>query len=287
MYPLINLAHLKFFCDSVACRSITEGAKNNFVTQSTISQAIAKLERMLGVELIAQPRYKFQLTPEGKILFEQARHIFKTVHDAQDKIKSTKGVLRGSLKFACTNSLGMSFIAPSYRKMQENVPNVEMNIQLGNLRYIRNALAADEVEFAVVVFDSSFAEFSKLLLRKGRFQLYQNVDTPQYLIEKGILVDNKEGMFVDDLQEHFLSATNSPLKIEAALGGWEVVARFTEQNIGVGFFPDYLVANGRYPSFREISIPIPLFEYEIAVVYRKGIKFSKQAQAFIEELTAN
>lgn len=285
MNPQINLVHLKFFCDSVACKSITEAAKNNAVSQSTISQAIAKLEKVLGTNLIANPRQKFQLTAEGEILFEQARHVFKTLHDLQEKIKFNKEKVSGTLKFACTNSLGMSFIAPSYMRMRENVPDVEMNIQLGNLTFIKNALMANEVELAVVVYDPIFSEFNKHSLRRGRFHLYQNFNAPHYLIEKGILVDSRAGMFVEELQDYFQCSLSSPLKIQAALAGWEVVARFTEQNIGVGFFPDYLVANGRYPNFRENPICIPPFEYEIAVVYHKGTSLSKPASAFIEQFT--
>jgi DNA-binding transcriptional LysR family regulator len=285
MNPLINLLHLKFFCDAVACNSITEAAKNNFVTQSTISQAIAKLERILGVDLIAHPRQKFQLTAEGKILFEQARHVFKTVHDIHEKIKSNQENVGGKLKFACTNSLGMSFIAPSYKRMQENAPHVERNIHLGHLDDIKNALIKGKVELAIVVFDQTFAEFDKQILHRGLFHLYQNVDTPHHLIENGILVDAKEGMHVAALQKFFLCSLDSPLKIQAELGGWEVVARFTEQNIGVGFFPDYLVANGRYTSFRENSITIPQFEYEIAAIYKKETYLSKAAQAFISQFT--
>lgn len=285
MKPLINLVHLKFFCDSVACNSITEAAKNNFVSQSTISQAIAKLEKILETDLIAYPRQKFQLTSEGQILFEQARHIFKTVNDIHEKIKLNKQSIEGKLKFACTNSLGMSFIAPSYERMRENVPQVEMNIRLGNLNFIKNALLENEVELAVVVFDETFAEFNKHILQKGVFRLYQNIDTPHYLIENGILVDAKEGMHVTALQEYFLCSMDSPLKIQAELGGWEVVARFTEQNIGVGFFPDYLVANGRYLTFRENPINIPPLEYEIAVIYNKGTQLSKAANAFIDQFT--
>lgn len=283
MDPLINLVHLKFFCDAVACNSITEAAKKNFVTQPTISQAIAKLERILGADLIASPRQKFQLTAEGKILFEQARHVFKTVHDIHEKIKVNKENVGGKVKFACTNSLGMSFIAPSYKRMQENMPGVEMNIKLGNLNYIKSALEKGTVEFAVVVLDQTFTEFSKHTLQRGLFRLYQNIDTPHYLIESGILVDAKDGMHVSTLQEYFICSLNSPLKIQAELAGWEVVARFTEQNIGVGFFPDYLVDNGRYPTFIENPMSIPRFEYEIAVVYKKERQLSKAALAFIDQ----
>jgi hypothetical protein len=160
-----------------------------------------------------------------------------------------------------------------------------MNIQLGNLKYIKNALVSGEVEFGVVVFDSTFAGFSKCSLRKGQFHLYQNSETPYYYIENGILVDHREGMFVSELQEYFQNSMNSLLKIQVALGGWEVVARFTEQNIGVGFFPDYLVVNGRYPSFKQDLISIPSFEYEIAAVFCKGTRLSKPAKAFINQFT--
>jgi DNA-binding transcriptional LysR family regulator len=283
--PLINLLHLKFFCDAVTYNSITEAAKRNFVTQPTISQAIAKLERVLGADLIACRKQKFQVTLEGKILFEQARHVFKTVHDIHEKIKVSRESIGGKIKFACTNSLAMSFIAPSYKRMQENMPGVEMNIQLGNLQYIKNALVEESVEFAIVVLDHSFIDFNKYTLQRGLFNLYQTIDTPHYLIETGLLVDDKKGMHVSSLQKYFVCSLNSPLKIQAELAGWEVVARFAEQDIGVGFFPDYLVANGRYPTLRENPMSIPSFEYEIAVVYKKKKQLSKAALAFIDQFT--
>ncbi len=285
MNPLINLVHLNFFCDSVACNSITEAAKNNCVTQSTVSQAIAKLEKVLGADLISHTRQKFQVTSEGRILFEQARHIFKTVHDIQEKIKFNKDNIGGKLKFACTNSLGMSFIAPSYKRMRERMPQVEMNIKLGNLSYIKNAIKENEVEFGIVVIDQTFIDFNKHKLQNGMFRLYQSIDTLHHLIENGILVDDKNGMYVKALQEYFLCSMNSPLKIQAELAGWEVVARFTEQNIGLGFFPDYLIANGRYPTLRENPLRIPSFEYEIALVYNKATQLSQAANAFIDQFT--
>ena len=269
MKQLINLLHLKFFCDAVVCNSISEAAKKNFVTQSTVSQAIAKLERILGVSVLVHARQKFQITEEGKILFEQSRHLFKAVQDIHEKIHQDNDVLTGSLNFVCTNSLGMSFIASSFKMMQANYPQVEMHMQLGNLNFIRNTLRQNEAELAIVVFDESFKHFAKIPLYKGRFHLYQNEEAPHHQIEKGILVDSLDGMFVNDLLDYFKDQ-GQPLKIQSALAGWEVVARFTEKNIGLGLFPDYIIANGRYSNIQTSPIEIPAFEYEICAIHNKG-----------------
>lgn len=282
MNPLINLTHLKFFCDAVTYSSITEAAKMNYVTQSTVSQAIIKLEKILGIQIVSHSRQKFQITSEGQILFEQARHIFKSIQDTFEKIHQNKEIITGDLKFVSTNSLGMSFIAPSYKKMRTNLPQINISFRVGGLNYIRNTLRNGEAEFAIVVYDQDFSQFSKYVLQKGKFNLYQNLEAPHHLIENGILVDYFEGMYVNDLREQC-----PELKIMTETAGWEVAARFTEMNIGIGFFPDYIVANGRYPTIKPHPTTIPHFEYQICLIHNKGQKLSRAASLFIDQFSLN
>lgn len=281
----INLLHLKYFCDAVTHNSISEAAKLNFVSQSAVSQAISKLEICLDVPLVIHTRQKFQIAEEGKIVFEQARHIFKAVENIQECINQDKETITGSVKFASTNSLGMSFIAPSYKKMQMNFPQVDVNFKLGNLGFIRNALRQGDVEFGIVVYDQDFSQFNKRLLKKGKFNLYHNIKSPLSLIEKGILVDNFTGMHVDNLREHFLQTKRSQLQISTELAGWEVVARFTELGIGIGLFPDYITDNNRYPLLKIYPLDIPAFEYEICAIYNKDTMLSRAALSFIDQFS--
>jgi LysR family transcriptional regulator, carnitine catabolism transcriptional activator len=136
MNPQINLFHLKLFCDAVVYQSITESARLNYVTQSTVSQAITKLESVLGVKILTHSRQKFQITEEGKILFDKSRHVFKAIQEIHEGIHQNQETISGVLKFVCTNSLGMSFIAPNYKKMQIHIPQVQMDLKLGNLNFI-------------------------------------------------------------------------------------------------------------------------------------------------------
>lgn len=273
MYPLINLIHLKFFCDAVQFNSVSEAAKKNYVTQSAVSQAISKLEQILGAELTVHSKQRFQITEEGQLLFEHSRHIFKAVHETCEQIRQKKEIA-GFLNFACTNSLGMSFMASAHKHMQEKYPAVQLNMKLGNLSVIRQALRQNDVEFAIVVYDGSFANYAKIPLRKGAFGLYQHEGAS--MAENAILVDAWEGMYVQEMMGHLKRAD-----IKAALGGWEVVARFAERGMGSAFIPDYLLAHNRYPMLKHCT-ELPHFEYEIAAIYNKGDKLSRGAQRFLE-----
>lgn len=276
MKPQINLLHLKYFCDSVVYDSISESAKINFVSQSTVSQAITKLEVSMGVSLLVHSRQKFQVTEEGKIVFDQAKNIFKSIQDIHESLSQTKEVLTGAVKFVTTKSLGMSFLASTYKKTRVNLPGVHLEFETGGLNFIRNMLKTKDAEFAIVVYDENFKQFAKHPLFKGKLQLYHSLNTP---LESGVLVDYREGTYVQELCE------NVGIKIQAALSSWEVVARFTEMGIGVGFFPDFIMMNNRYPTIRPYPLEMPPFEYEICAIYNKGEKLSRAASAFIDQFT--
>src|SRR5215469_12202989 len=95
----INMYHLKFFYDAATLKSVSDAAKKNFVTQSAISQGIAKLEKTLGVEIVTHSRQNFALTSEGKVVYEQAKAIFRAVDEMHDKLHEFQGKIGGELHF--------------------------------------------------------------------------------------------------------------------------------------------------------------------------------------------
>jgi DNA-binding transcriptional LysR family regulator len=285
MNPQINLLHLKFFCDAVIYNSVSEAAKINFVTQSAVSQGITKLESVIGVQLLNHSRQKFQLTEEGKLVFDQAKNVFRSINTIYEKINNHNGVAAtGSVRFVTTKSLGISLLPPFYQKAKTDLPNIELDMHLGGLNYIRNSIRQQAVEFGIVVYDDQFAQFDRYPLRRGRFNLYRGVG-PFSEEPRGVLVNYFKGTYVSELEEYL--TRNSDLKIEKELSGWDILARFAELNLGIGFFPDYITAHGRYSSLQLYPLKLPDFEYEICAIYNKGEKLSRAAHLFIEQFAIN
>lgn len=96
-----------------------------------------------------------------------------------------------------------------------------------------------------------------------------------------------KSLHVESLCKSFQEKNNKELKILAELAGWEVVARFTEMNIGMGFFPDYIVTNNRYPTLKIYPVDLPVFEYEIGAIYNKGEQLSRAAYLFLDQCFEN
>ena len=142
---------------------------------------------------------------------------------------------------------------------------------MGGLNLIRTALRRIEADFAIVVYDHNFDQFEKIPLKKGQLRLYQAKDAPSNLIKKGIFVDEAEGLYVKELKA-YLELQGYQNAIQDAIAGWELVARFTQLSIGVGFFPDYIIANNRYPDIAVHPLETPSFDYEICAIFNKGVQ---------------
>lgn len=283
MNETINLIHLKFFCDAVLYESISEASKKNYVSQSAVSQAITKLETVFGAQLVFLNRQKLQMTDEGKIVFEQAKNIFSAVKTTFDKVNETKEQLTGTLRFVTTKSLGMSHVAPWYREFKSRYPKVDFVFRMGGLNIIRTALKREEVEFAIVVYNEEFHQFEKYSLQKGVFNLYQSTDLDSEAIQEGVFVCEQDCMYVNELRQ-YMTGLGYENPIRESIAGWDIAARFTELNVGVSFFPDYVLATNRYPNIIVHPLKIPTYEYEICAIYNKGVKLSRAAKLFLEHL---
>ena len=72
---LPELRELRYFVAVAEERRFTRAAERLFITQQSLSAAIAQLERRLGVELFVRDRQGLGLTPGGEALLRgRARH---------------------------------------------------------------------------------------------------------------------------------------------------------------------------------------------------------------------
>jgi DNA-binding transcriptional LysR family regulator len=80
----LNLVHLKYFYDAARTRSISKSAEINHVSQSAVSQGIAKLEQTIGISLIVHCPRLFQLTPKGLMLYKHSSAIFNQLESIRE-----------------------------------------------------------------------------------------------------------------------------------------------------------------------------------------------------------
>src|SRR5271163_2451995 len=98
-----NITFLCYFFSAGQAKSISKAAKENFVSQSAISQAISKLEIALEKQLITHEKNRFQLTADGLLLLEKCKELFTVFSEMEDAFNEAEGIFKGKLTFACTH----------------------------------------------------------------------------------------------------------------------------------------------------------------------------------------
>lgn len=279
MFADINLTHLRYFHDAVLLKSISAAARENFVSQSAISQGIVKLEHSLQVILTTHQRQNFKLTEEGQTVFDEAKRIFASVDALKERLSSMKGEISGDVSFACTNALAQYFLPSKYLLMREKYPKVRIKFHRGSLNFIHEALKQEKASFALALDAPEFYGYDKEILSKGCFRLYQAKGAKK---TPGIFVDHEENAEVILLRKQHKERYGKELVIQDALSGWGLIAAFVQMGCGTGFVPEFILKGKK--DVKEVKWDIPPIEYTICVLKLKGTVLSRAAKAFLDIL---
>ncbi|MDF2577334.1 MAG: hypothetical protein K0S74_818 [Chlamydiales bacterium] len=279
--PDLNLIHLKYFHDAALLNSISAAARENYVSQSAVSQAISKIEQALNVVLTTHQRQSFQLTEEGILVLQGVKDIFTQITKLKNSIEDQAGKIGGEVHLVCTNALAQYFLAPAYAKIRNQLPSVNLKFSRGNLHFIHDCLRNSKIDFALAIDSPEFACYEKRILFKGYFRLYKAKQLEND--QGGILIDHYQSKEVQLFRKYYFDHYGEELKIHDALSGWAMVATFVQSGGGIGLLPDFIFnAN---PSIEEVNYGIPLIEYEICAFNLKGAVLRRATKAVIEGLT--
>ncbi|MBE0556459.1 MAG: LysR family transcriptional regulator, partial [Proteobacteria bacterium] len=86
----MNFTHLRAFYSVAVCNSFTQAAEMLNISQSTLSLQVQSLEKMHCIALIKRNKRSFELTEEGKVVFEFARKIFSLADNLNNAIEDLK-----------------------------------------------------------------------------------------------------------------------------------------------------------------------------------------------------
>jgi DNA-binding transcriptional LysR family regulator len=277
----LNLIYLKYFCDAVKLGSVTASAKENFVTQSAISQGITTLEKGLGVGLITHQTNRFKVTLEGQLVFEKAQAVFSAVESLEEALVEEDGILTGKIDFACMHSFALALLPEHLKKVKRLWPKLHVNFRLAHTDLIKEMIRKGIIDFGIVLDNEDLSGFETFELYNGEYRLYTASKTKSD--EDQLFILSEERIETNLLKKSFKKRYAKDMEILMEVSSWEIIANLTEAGIGTGFFPDYVALKRRKqlkPSAYKID-PIP---YKIYAIYGKSHTLSKCSLAFLELL---
>lgn len=120
------------------------------VSQSAVSHAVTGLEEELGCTLLHRDRTGVRLTDVGHEVLAHARAVLSHADRVQDLARASREGLRGTVRFATSQSFGLHLLPALISRFRERCPHQELELREGSDQQIAQWVRGQVVDVGVV-----------------------------------------------------------------------------------------------------------------------------------------
>ncbi len=146
----INLNLIPVFESVYRTQSMTEAAKELFLTQSGVSQHIKTLEEFLGVRLFDRYRHKILPTEQADEFYKYCQNSLNIFQQGVAKVSTYEKVIQGKIRIGMPIEFGNSIILPLIAEFRKKHPLVTFEFELGFASTMNDMLLHGDLDFAFV-----------------------------------------------------------------------------------------------------------------------------------------
>lgn len=170
---------LYYFREAVRCRSISVAARKNYISQSSLSSSIARLEQELGGTLLRRSVTGVEPTALGKLALEKAEIILRAQQELLSAAKAEQ--LTGSVRLQCVPALQRLLLAKTAASLLEAHPQINLTVASAESTAAAAALSSGAADIGVVFkgdFLNGFREMTCLPLFRDSCVLWVGRKSP-------------------------------------------------------------------------------------------------------------
>lgn len=293
------LRTVELFCDVVALRSFSKAASERDVTQSSVSQSIAALEKRLAVQLIDRSKRPFELTPAGVVYHEGCRTLLDEYRKLEDRVRKMVDKVVGKVRIAAIYSVGLSEMDRYVARFREQFPEVELRIDYLHPDEVYHRVSADEADLGLVSFPKEGGEFTA---QEWQQQPMVLVVPPDHKLvdegreQSGVPVQALEGedfvCFTEELKirrqiDRWLKGEKISVNVVHSFDNIENIKRAVEIGSGVSILPEPTVRREvDAGTLVALHLKDVAWHRPIGVIHRRNKTLSTAASKFKELLKA-
>ncbi|MET4733298.1 DNA-binding transcriptional LysR family regulator [Thalassospira sp. MBR-102] len=121
---------MRYFVRVYDTNSFSAAAKSFDVGQSTVSKAIAGLERELGVSLFLRSTRQLTPTESGRLFYEHALKVVEEVNEAISTVGTKSLNFSGQIRLSGTLTFMCQYIIPKLPQFLDAHPGIEISLHL-------------------------------------------------------------------------------------------------------------------------------------------------------------
>jgi DNA-binding transcriptional LysR family regulator len=276
-------------------RSFSRAAKKMYLTQPSLTKHIKNLEDAIDAKVVVRKNTGVLLTPEGKILYEYARHIFKLVDEAKERVARVKEDETGSI-FMSASTIPSTYILPHVlRSFNDAYPDIHCYVQMNDSEATINMVMDDQVEIGFIgklishrklYIEPVWKDRLVLVVPKGHPWAARDAVTTDELVREPFIIRERGSATRATLEGYLREHTTHELSefaIVSELGSSEAVKEAIIAGLGVSVISIHAV---KRELKNELLVEVPVEEHRIErnfyVMYKKQFGLMLHHRLFLD-----
>lgn len=144
----MNVRYLEYILEIAKQKSITRAAQRLYVTQSSLSQYLLKLEAELGTQLFIRTRNELTPTDAGEMYVQAAGAVVRIQRTLYENIAALKN--EGCIRLGISSQWGVKMTANLLPAFRERFPHITLQIYENSYNRLKSMLTAGKIDMAVM-----------------------------------------------------------------------------------------------------------------------------------------
>lgn len=293
----MDLQKLTYFVAVAESKNFTTAAKNNFISQPTLSKHISELEYELGMQLFARSKHSVYLTPEGETLLPYAKEIVTKADDFLGLARALAKKGSGFLRIGYSGYWEFNYICQLIHRYSAAYPHINFNFVREHHGHLFRRLQSGECDVIFALKENSPRDlgskigwktiastpFSVVLSARHPLASRDSIRLEELANETLILLDHSQDSLLNSIISQKFQNTNPfPNYLPYMPKNAYDLALLVLANKGLAITSRWLeLSNIDGLVFVKIEDPMPIAEFGAA--YRKD-KNSPALRAFLEKI---
>ena len=145
-----DLRQLEYFCAVARAGNFTKAAEDLGIAQPTLSEQIAKLEKVLGAALFERLNRRIELTPLGQAILGKAQALLEDAAALPEYFERAQEGVRGPFRVGAIPTILPYFLAPLLKGFTERYPEVDLHVREGTTAELVEQVLEGVIDLAVL-----------------------------------------------------------------------------------------------------------------------------------------
>ena len=286
---MITIQQLEYFRALARTGHLTRTAEQLYITQATLSNVIANLEKQLGVKLFNRVGRRLQLSEVGRVYLESADTALDALQTGSARVEEYRRMEQQKVSVAANNSLVWAGVFRDFQDSHRDCSLRQLNCS--DAEQSRKMLLNMEVDFVIAgTTDFSMAQLEYAVFREEPIYLWVAKSHPMAERKRVSLAEVKDEGFIISSRTHPFQIYCNGLFRQANLDcrvvmecDYMMVGQFIEAGLGVAL-TTRSAYESKAPLLHGNSVCIPLADAPspraIALVWNPRRSLGKAAKEF-------